>query len=106
MACEADRMGSNPIVHPKIEENLTSYWKIRREVINAYGGKCVKCGFNDIRALQLDHVDGNGTKHRKYVSVRMLMFWLKRNAFPKTFQLLCANCNSIKRFEECGFILV
>lgn len=85
------------------EKTKKSYWKSRIEAIKAYGDKCVCCGFSDVRALQFDHVEGGGTKHRKIVSIRMLMFWLKRNNYPKEFQLLCANCNSIKRFEECNF---
>jgi hypothetical protein len=79
------------------------YWELRRLAIKAYGGKCVRCGFSDIRALQFDHVKGGGGQHRKTVSIRMLMFWLKKNNYPDIFQLLCANCNSIKRFEDLDF---
>src|SRR6266446_5698640 len=34
--------------------------RIRREVIEHLGGKCVHCGFSDYRALQVDHINGDG----------------------------------------------
>ena len=91
--------------HPDYHKNKSknSYWRLRLEAIKAYGGRCSQCGFDDVRALQFDHVGGGGEKHRKTMSIRMLMFWLKKNNYPKIFQLLCANCNFIKRFKECGY---
>jgi hypothetical protein len=44
-------------------------WKAkkRRKLIDFMGGKCVWCGFDDIRALQIDHINGGGNKHlRQY----------------------------------------
>src|SRR5690606_22318669 len=38
---------------------------IRNAMIELLGGKCVKCGFSDIRALQIDHVNGGGTIERR-----------------------------------------
>ncbi len=38
---------------------------LRHEVITFLGGKCIRCGFTDERALQLDHVDGGGVKELK-----------------------------------------
>jgi hypothetical protein len=39
------------------------YRKLRRDKIIAYlGGKCIKCGFSDERALQIDHTNGGGSK--------------------------------------------
>jgi hypothetical protein len=75
--------------------------KIRQEAIEAYGGKCVRCGFSDARALQIDHIEGNGCAHRKSLGGQVaFMFWLRRNNFPPEFQLLCANCNWTKRAED------
>jgi hypothetical protein len=85
------------------EKMKQQYWDLRFAAITAYGGKCIRCGFADVRSLHIDHVNGGGHKHRKTTSTRMLLFWLKKNNYPKIFQILCANCNSIKRFEECGF---
>jgi hypothetical protein len=84
--------------------------KIKTEVLTYYGnGKCacVKCGFDDIRALSIDHINGNGSEHRKenrYVRGNHVYEWLKQNKFPDGYQTLCMNCNFIKRIEnnECN----
>ena len=39
--------------------------RLKIELIAIMGGKCVRCGYSDPRALQVDHVNGEGTKHRK-----------------------------------------
>ncbi len=77
------------------------YKKLRKTVLDAYGGKCKICGFKDKRVLQIDHINGGGSKERKIMSLRQLLFYLKRNNFPKEkYQVLCANCNFIKRIEK------
>lgn len=65
--------------------------------------KCARCGFGDIRALSIDHINGQGGKHRKEVGVHTYR-WLKVNNYPSGFQILCMNCQFIKRIEnrECG----
>lgn len=80
--------------------------RVKADVIAAYGGKCVKCGFVDPRALQVDHVNGGGHRHLKALRVSKgtsFYYWLRKNGYPTEFQLLCANCNWIKRVEnqEC-----
>lgn len=88
---------------PEYTRTYNREWrrKLRKEVVDHYGGKCARCSFDDVRALQIDHVDGGGGKHRKEVVIAYLLLgWLKRNKFPKGFQILCANCNWIKRFEN------
>jgi hypothetical protein len=67
----------------------------RLEVITHLGGKCNKCGFNDIKALQIDHINGGGRKDRNGL---ILGFFKKVLADDSdNYQLLCANCNTIKR---------
>lgn len=84
----------------------TAAWKlkgqqrVRRRLIEALGGRCVQCGFSDWRALQVDHVNGDGRKdpHRygsRYAYSKIVL------ANRDRYQLLCANCNWIKRYE-CG----
>jgi len=76
---------------------------IRTEVLFHYGGnppKCNCCGESIIEFLCIDHVDGGGNKHRKQISLigSNFYFWLKRNGFPKGYQVLCHNCNMAKGF--------
>ena len=42
--------------------------KRRREVLTALGGQCVQCGIADYRVLQIDHVNGGGSKEHKTMS--------------------------------------
>lgn len=77
---------------------------LRNEVFNLLGCKCAKCGFEDIRALQIDHINGEGNKDRKSKGNNSIKYYMsiiisvqeKKNEF----QILCANCNWIKRIEE------
>lgn len=70
----------------------------------AIGGKCTRCGFTDERALQLDHVNGGGSKIRKTRGTLAQKTLYKRIALGEytgpALQLLCANCNIIKRMEN------
>ena len=72
--------------------------KLRQKLIKEFGGKCIRCGFSDWRALQFDHKEGSGNKDRKnkgsFAQTKNIM-----NNRDK-FLLLCANCNWIKRYER------
>lgn len=77
--------------------------KSRNAVLEALGGKCVICGFSDKRALQIDHINGGGSKERKKMSFGMQFHRYVLSSFIKgenKYQLLCANCNWIKRVEN------
>lgn len=75
----------------------------RVRLINLLGGMCNRCGMMDYRVLQLDHIKGGGTQHRKQFAnnEQMVRHYVNNivEAF-KTFQILCANCNFIKRYEN------
>lgn len=74
--------------------------KQRKEIFQLLGGaKCVRCGFTDMRALQIDHVKGGGFKELKGVKSLAAYYKLIR-ANPRRYQVLCANCNQIKKVEE------
>ena len=71
-------------------------------VFNAYGGYiCKCCGESNSAFLVLDHVNGNGNKHRKEIgtSSTNLQLWLKKNNYPEGFQVLCYNCNNAKYYK-------
>ncbi len=74
-------------------------WKER--LYDILGRECVKCGFEDSRALQFDHINGKGGKnHRKYGSGFNRYFAKRPELALALLQVLCANCNWIKRVEE------
>lgn len=75
--------------------------ELRALIFDKYGNKCVRCGFEDCRAFQMDHVNGGGSQDVK--NFRSKWAYLKHILEDETgkFQLLCANCNAIKRIEDC-----
>jgi len=80
------------------------YYKIKSQIFEILGNKCSRCGFSDLRVLQIDHKFGKGNEDRKYKNAsykyyRLILEKLKANS--QDYQLLCANCNIIKKFEEC-----
>ena len=75
--------------------------EIKRIVLSHYSKGamvCVRCGFPDMRALSIDHINGNGGKHIRLVG--NLYKWLIAEGFPSAFQTLCMNCQWIKRAEN------
>jgi hypothetical protein len=84
-------------------DNCNYQQKLRRAVISFLGSKCCKCGFEDIRALQIDHVNGRGNIHRKNNSWSTIYRSIINRTNTEKFQLLCANCNYIKRFVENNY---
>ena len=80
---------------------------IRREVIQAYGGKCSCGGETRFEFLTLDHVDNDGAEHRREIgeSSNQLVLWAKRNKFPKRLRCMCFNCNvSTYRYGACPHV--
>lgn len=78
--------------------------RMKRTVFAAYSPTltCENCGFADLRALTIDHVRGDGWKfrHEHHRSGLSMWVWLKLNNYPPGFQVLCMNCQFIKREEN------
>jgi hypothetical protein len=72
---------------------------LRRQIMKALGDKCCHCGFTDRRALQFDHIHGGGSKEYQAYMKNSSYEAYMRNVLANLhrFQLLCANCNWIKR---------
>lgn len=83
--------------------NSRSQWLSRRSlVIEHYGGSCQCCQCNDYRFLEIDHMNGDGSKHRAEVVGSHIVSWIINNGYPEDFQILCANCNRGKgKFGIC-----
>jgi hypothetical protein len=98
----------------KIKEKAKQTMKIRGKhvverqknlIISHYSNgtmKCAKCGFSDIRTLSIDHINGGGRKHAQELKKAGTIFyrWLIKNNFPEGYQVLCMNCNYIKKIEN------
>ncbi len=96
-----DRQAYNAYMRVKNRE----YWlAFRNEILEKLGGKCAICGFSDRRALQIDHINGGGTREMieksrsSYAHYKNVIASIA--AGENKYQLLCANCNWIKRYEN------
>jgi hypothetical protein len=72
-------------------------------VLGSYA--CERCGFHEPAiCLQFDHKHGGGERDRKLKrlkDVEFLRYYVKHPAEAKRdLQVLCANCNAIKRHEQ------
>lgn len=80
--------------------------KHRLAVLELLGGAfCKSCGFTDWRALQVDHVNGGGGEERRRHGGKSASITRKKQleliyANPQKYQVLCANCNWIKKYEK------
>jgi hypothetical protein len=87
-----------------------NYYKEQREALLWYlGDKCVRCGIADHRVLQFDHIYGDAntdpwTYRKSNGSTGMTHRWYQYKDIAKMgtkkYQILCANCNWIKRYER------
>jgi len=73
----------------------------RNETLDKMGGKCTKCDVNDYRVLQIDHINGDGKRERNLMNRREYYANVLKSflAGEGRYQLLCCNCNWIKRVE-------
>ncbi len=74
--------------------------RAKMAVFNHYSNgnpKCACCGEKQIKFLQLDHINGGGTKERILHGAGTGVYcYLRKNNYPKGYQILCANCNFAK----------
>ena len=71
----------------------------RTEAVAKLGAGCANCGFDDPRALQIDHVNGGGCAEIRGPGGKYGMY-LRILAGEAGYKVLCANCNWIKRAER------
>ncbi len=88
--------------HPSYQKNYNAL--IRNDVLSHYGTEnkptCVICLENRINCLTIDHINGNGNKHRKDLNIHggvHFYRYLKNNSYPEGYRTLCMNCQWIER---------
>lgn len=78
----------------------------RKRLIFLLGDKCSSCAFSNWRALQIDHINGGGSHERRGYGHsasalrNRVLEDLQHPQEKRRYQLLCANCNWIKRIEN------
>jgi hypothetical protein len=80
---------------------ISCFQKNKLKVYELLGGaKCKNCGFDDTRALQVDHIFNNGNNELYILSGTYGIYKkiISMGEEAKTeYQILCANCNWIRR---------
>lgn len=83
--------------------NMTYYYRVRNKIYELLGDECKRCGTQDRRVFQVDHVDGGGNS-RKIINRagqgRTKRILNEIEAGSNRYQLLCANCNLVKKHEN------
>ena len=85
--------------------------KLKKEVMALYCPdgwvKCQRCGFDRIDGLVLDHINDDGSQHRKAAGIShrghgtgmRIYEYVRKNGKIDGLQVLCANCNTIKQLQ-------
>lgn len=81
-----------------LESHARRRKELKNAVIQAYGGKCARCGESDPRVIAIHHQFGGGNQIRKELkgsSEKVLLDLVKRG-FPQDegIELLCMNCHT------------
>lgn len=94
------------------ELNRNERLRLKMDVLSHYSildtPICSQCGFSDIRALHLDHINNDGAASRRAITGSRTTAgttyyrWVRKNNYPDGYQVLCANCNYIKYMETYG----
>jgi hypothetical protein len=115
------RRASDPDFYEKYEkENSIRYKREhdnRAKIVMALGVKCIcrstdcwhtgPCMVDDVRAIELDHIFGNGKQHREEYQQKhyqMYAYYAKHlDEAKKIFQPLCMICNRIKGMKVADY---
>lgn len=81
------------------EQSRKAKAKLKDMVFEVHGRQCARCGFSDIRALTLDHILNNGAEERKAIGERGIYRRAVKTQHKEEYQILCMNCQFIKRVE-------
>ncbi len=88
-------------------DDCRTHWRNRRARIKTvfiYGGKCEDCGLEDVRVLQLHHVNGGGSAARRArgekEGTRLMRIIAKSGSRDPELDLLCANCHLIRHWND------
>ena len=75
--------------------------RLKQQLVRAYGGRCLCCGENRLQFLTLEHVNHNGSVHRKLFPGGRVYYDLKRRGFPQEgYTILCWNCNCATKYGK------
>lgn len=85
------------------EQSRKSKNKLKSTLFDMYGHDCALCGFDDKRALTLDHIKNNGNLERKELGERGVYYKARDNYLPDEYRILCMNCQFIERHKNGNY---
>lgn len=93
--------GQNPPSNTK-EHRRKYFQEVRRRTVLMIASACNHCGFDDVRALHIDHITGDAVEDKKFTGGSYYHNIAKRirEESPNDYQILCANCHMIKTLES------
>lgn len=95
--------------HPERDEGnrVRCLLNLKTLVFSHYSGngipKCANCKERRLVCLTIDHINGGGEAHRKRIGKSggySFYAWLRDNGYPPEYQVLCMNCQFVKREEN------
>ena len=87
----------------RIYDKQNRYWKRKIKVLEHLGGKCVNCGNDDIRVLDINHKIPEQkaiAKHGGYSWSHRLKDW---ESNLDSLEILCANCHRIHTWDQRNY---
>jgi hypothetical protein len=85
------------------EYNARKMIEYKKDIYDVLGHECSRCGFDDERALTIDHISGGGSQERKNQSGGAIGYYRRlRNEIvdgSTDYRCLCWNCNWIVHLE-------
>ncbi len=76
---------------------------LKLEVLGKYSNdtfRCTNCNEDRLDCLTIDHINNDGQEHRKAIGSVNMYRWLRKNNYPNGFQVLCMNCQWVKKAEN------
>lgn len=103
-------LAGNRRYNKKNREKVAAYYRrhnleVKRQVLSHYckgTPACTICGFDDVKALSIDHIGGGGNEHRRTINGKSgvaFYVWLRKHNYPEGYQVLCMNHQFIKAWD-------
>ena len=67
--------------------------KLREQLLQKFGKECKCCGEKLKMFLTIDHINGDGNKHRKGKHQHTVWKEILRDGTDEEYRILCHNCN-------------
>lgn len=78
------------------QKNKAYRARLKKDVLDAYGGACSCCGETTPEFLAIDHIGGGGNAERQRLNINsgwQMALHVRKRGFPDSYRILCHNCN-------------